>query len=259
MLSTIAFFLVGITVMIRCLRHKKCFAISPDLTPLKRDLSFFIPMYSLAVFLPLIIGRSMDMIIALALLLGYVFYVKLTMTGESSEIGHFEGLHLFKAQKRLRLTKKDEPHTSMFFFQIIMALIVMVLGARIFVGGLEVVSLRLGMNPLLFALILAPLATELPEKFNSVTWILKGKDSLAMGNLTGAMMFQSTFPVAIGLLFTKWELTPMAIFSAVLALSSAGIALFSVKRSGRLSPYALLSGGFLYLVYIVTLVFNIKG
>ena len=61
----------------------------------------------------------------------------------------------------------------------------------------------------LVALILAPLATELPEKFNSVIWVRDGEDTLALGNVTGAMVFQSTVPVAFGVLFTRWELEPL--------------------------------------------------
>ena len=42
---------------------------------------------------------------------------------------------------------------------------------------------------------IAPLATELPEKPNSVLWMREGKDALALGNVTGAMVFQATVPV----------------------------------------------------------------
>ncbi len=43
-------------------------------------------------------------------------------------------------------------------------------------------------------LLVAPIATELPEKFNAVIWIRQGKDTLAMGNITGAMVFQASIP-----------------------------------------------------------------
>ena len=38
---------------------------------------------------------------------------------------------------------------------------------------------------MLLALVIAPIATELPEKFNSLIWVRQGKDTLAMGNITG--------------------------------------------------------------------------
>jgi cation:H+ antiporter len=63
-----------------------------------------------------------------------------------------------------------------------------------------------------------PLATELPEKINSVLWVREGKDTLALGNITGAMVFQSIVPVTFGILFASWELAPLNLFSATLAL-----------------------------------------
>jgi cation:H+ antiporter len=112
------------------------------------------------------------------------------------------------------------------------------------------------MNPLLFALLLAPVATELPEKFNSVTWTWKGRDTLAVGNITGAMVFQATFPVSVGLLFTEWRLTGMALFSALVALTSALIVLMDLILRKRLSPITMLFGGGLYLLYAVVLIVN---
>ncbi len=87
--------------------------------------------------------------------------------------------------------------------QVLGALVIMIKGAHTFVESLEHISIRFGMDPLIFALLLAPVATELPEKFNSITWTWKGRDTLAIGNITGAMVFQSTFPVTVGLLFTE--------------------------------------------------------
>ena len=55
----------------------------------------------------------------------------------------------------------------------------------------------IGIEPLVLSLVLAPLATELPEKANSFFWVREGKDSLALGNITGAMVFQSTIPIAV--------------------------------------------------------------
>jgi cation:H+ antiporter len=140
--------------------------------------------------------------------------------------------------------------------QIAASLAVMIKGAHIFVGSLEHISLRFGINPLLFALLLAPFATELPEKFNSITWIWKGKDTLAIGNITGAMVFQATFPVTVGLLFTDWHISGMALFSAILAMISTLVLLVTVVKQKRLSPLAMLFPGSLYLLYAVVIMVN---
>ncbi len=82
----------------------------------------------------------------------------------------------------------------------------MIIGARLFVANIQTVADRLDVPVLILALILSPLATELPEKFNSVIWVRQRKDTLAMGNISGAMVFQSCIPVSVGLIFTPWEL-----------------------------------------------------
>jgi cation:H+ antiporter len=75
-----------------------------------------------------------------------------------------------------------------------------------FVEQLIDASARIGIEPLVLWLAIAPFATELPEKVNSIFWARTGKDTLALGNITGAMVFQSTLPVAFGLVSTLWHL-----------------------------------------------------
>ena len=66
--------------------------------------------------------------------------------------------------------------------------------------------------------LIAPLATELPEKANSILWIRGGKDALALGNITGAMVFQATIPVAVGIAFTDWRLDRFAVLAGAIAV-----------------------------------------
>ncbi len=256
MLSTLAFFLVGLTSLTAHLRKRRPLAFTVEVHSTKRDLAFFIPMYAAAVLLPLAAGRAFSAVIAILLVAGYFFYAYQTFRGKSAEIAHSEGMYLLRLLRALRLTSAAAPHFALMLLQVVGALAVMIGGAHSFVKSLEHVSGAFGMNPLLFALILAPVATELPEKFNSVTWTWKGRDTLAMGNITGAMVFQSTFPVSVGLLFTDWELTGMALFSAVLALASSIIVLGDLSLRKRLSPMTLLLCGGLYLVYLTALIVN---
>lgn len=256
MLSTLAFFLVGLTAAISHIKKRRRFEINIEAHSTSRDLIFFLPMYSAAVFIPLIAGRGSSAAIAVLLVAGYLFYAHRTFKSESAGIEHSEGMYLWRLFRSLRLTSAETPHLLLILLQVLAALGTMIGGANIFVKSLEHVSSAFGMNPLLFALILAPIATELPEKFNSVTWTWKGRDTLAIGNITGAMVFQSTFPVSVGLLFTDWKLTGMALFSAILALTSALIVLGQLAFRKRLSPITLILGGGLYIVYVIVLILN---
>ncbi len=91
----------------------------------------------------------------------------------------------------------DEPSNKLIGLQLAVGLGAIVGGAHLFVEEMIHVAESIGVEPLVLSLILAPLATELPEKINSFFWVREGKDSLALGNITGAMVFQSTIPVAV--------------------------------------------------------------
>ena len=101
-----------------------------------------------------------------------------------------------------------------------MALAAIIIGAQVFVGAVEHLSTVVGLDPRILALVIAPIATELPEKVNSVLWVRAGKDTLAMGNITGAMVFQSCIPTVLGLVFTDWVFSP----ESALSFASAGAA-----------------------------------
>jgi cation:H+ antiporter len=250
MLSTLAFFLVGLTTAVAALRNRRRFQLHVEIHSLRRDLSFFLVMYGSAVLVPLFSGRTLHVPIAVFLVAGYIVYAWMTFRGESADIGHAEELYLWRIARRLFSPGAGSAPLLPILLQVGAALAIMVAGARTFVESLGWISMRFGMDPLLFSLLLAPFATELPEKFNSVTWTWKGRDTLAMGNITGAMVFQSTFPVSVGLLFTDWKITGMALLSALLAILSSAVILAATAATKRLSPRLMLFSGCLYLLYL---------
>ncbi|MBI5848004.1 MAG: sodium:calcium antiporter [Nitrospirae bacterium] len=257
MLSTLAFFLVGLTVTIAAVSKKRAFELKVEAHSIRRDLIFFLLMYSTAIILPIIGGKTMLVPISVALIIGYLLYAYLTFRSESAEMEHSEGIYLWRVIQRLKpLLVRPKPPLFVILAQIALALAVMIKGAHTFVQSLELISARFGMDPLIFSLLLAPVATELPEKFNSVTWTWKGRDTLALGNITGAMVFQSTFPVSVGLIYTDWNITGMALFSAVLTIISASAVLGVIAVTKRISPFVMLLGGVLYLVYAGVLIFR---
>jgi cation:H+ antiporter len=100
------------------------------------------------------------------------------------------------------------------------------------------------------ALVLAPFATELPEKANSFFWVRSSKDSLALGNITGAMVFQSTLPVAVGLAFTDWKLDAFAVLAGVLALLGGLNAILTLQVRKRFSGRAIAIWAVLYAIFV---------
>jgi cation:H+ antiporter len=99
----------------------------------------------------------------------------------------------------------------------------------------------------------APLATELPEMSNSFLWLYRKKDRLAVGNVTGAMVFQGTIPVSIGLLGTDWALGPTALITMVLAVVASTFLLAQAAWRGLWQPWLLGGSSLLYIGYVLYL------
>lgn len=127
-------------------------------------------------------------------------------------------------------------------------------GAFLFVNYTQDVAQLLGVPPLILSLIIAPIATELPEKVNSILWARTGKDTLALGNITGALVFQSCFPVAFGVAFTHWELAPHTVATGLIAITCASTYLLLINK-GKLRPASLMCGGVVYALTISALIY----
>jgi cation:H+ antiporter len=128
----------------------------------------------------------------------------------------------------------------------------MIGGADLFIANVTSIADSLRVPALVLSLIITPIATELPEKFNSVTWIRQKKDTLALGNISGAMVFQSSVTPAIGIFFTPWVLNASAIASIAIAVVATSFAWAEMTYRRRISPYALVGVGALYALYPLT-------
>ena len=247
MLSSLALFVCGTAVLAYASSGRRTRTIRINRPVLQRDLSFFLVIYSAAVVLGLVDLGSGKRYLAIFFVLAYAVYVFFTMRSEGDLEGEMRSLYFHRTA--------HAPGLRRIVLQVFVALAAIVFGAELFVDHITKVALALHMPPLAVSLLLTPLATELPEKFNSVSWMRVRKDPLALGNITGAMVFQSAFPVAIGIGFTPWVLEGEGLLAALLALGSGALLLARVRMSGRVTWPSLLTGGVFYLVFVsVTLV-----
>ncbi len=288
MLSTLAFAVTSLAAFAYSRRRATGKRLSVDRSNIRRDLRYFLPMYGAAVCTTWLPQGPIRLLVCAVLLASYVRYVWLTLKSggtlpENKKPLRFQIVWLHLALTRLpeetrqaflhrvHATASNGPHLGLTLGQVIASLLVMLVGARLFVGSVEQVSVMLGVSSLLVALIVAPIATELPEKFNSVLWVRQSKDTLALGNITGAMVFQSSVPVALGIALTEWKLHDptvhghAALFSAFIALTSAAIVFLCARhrhtsdqtaQRTSLSPWVLLVGLPLYLVFITAIAFK---
>ena len=264
MLTTLAMVVIGTAVLFYARGGRRGVDLDIDRRVIQQDLGYFLVMYALAMIAGLLHVRVFDVGLAIVLVVGYAYYVRRHFQAPEAEAGagaeEAEGdasdirpLRLWVALRwvlhRLPEWSVDRS-TAAPFVQVTLGLILMVGGAKLFVDAVGNLGKAAGLPPLAFSLLVAPLATELPEKFNSVLWVRRNKDTLAMGNMTGAMVFQSSFPVTVGLLLTPWELAHEALVAAVVALLAGSVLYLTLRVRGRLSARLLLLQGVFYVAYV---------
>jgi cation:H+ antiporter len=243
MLASIAMVVTGAAVVIFAWRGRRSIDVTVNEDVMRRDLSHFLIAYALAMGAGMIPVRPLHYALSVGLLVFYGYYVWETMRSEGD---------LGEDTKPLYFHRHPEmPHRYRIFLQVGVAVTGIVLGAAVFVREVQVLSVTLGAAPLVVSLLITPIATELPEKFNSVLWIRQRKDTLALGNITGAMVFQSTFPVSVGLIFTTWQLNTTGLVSGILALISGMVFYLTLRIKHCLTWWSLGGAGSVYVAYLV--------
>jgi cation:H+ antiporter len=239
------------------------------------DLTFFLIAYGLAFAAALVPPEltGLRWLVAFGLIpLYFVYMRRLLRTSVDStdeELGPLQIIaHLTHLPKR-NLPFEDwaaNPGLGSILLQVAIALGLIIFGAHLFVGQIQAIAAVIGLAPVVVSLLITPVATELPEKLNSILWIRRQKDTLAFGNMSGALVFQSAFPVTIGILFTEWNLSLapgdpafLPALSCVLALISGASLLFFVRRQDTLALRHLFASGTLYAVFVAAVVATVMS
>ncbi len=244
MLSTLTLGICGLSAWFFAMRGRREHQLSINKGVIGRDLKFFIIAYVVAMltsFMPHIAWVRWTMAAILFSLYPLYLYKTFQHEGEVGEAP--EVLHLDK------LLKLGSHKLRLIIPQILLGLAGIIGGAWFFVDHVDDLSNDLGFPALVLSLIITPVATELPEKINSVLWTRQGKDTLALGNVTGALVFQSCFPVAFGVAFTPWALDSGVLLTGAVAICSATMYLILVEK-GKLNPFLLMIGGLVYAAAI---------
>ena len=258
MLSTLGFAITGLAVIIYTILRKRKLKITVSKKGFSRDLTFFIIVYGIAIVTTFFREYAIiKTVVAISLLFAYLIYVRLTF-GDKAMDSRYSRNSQEEVLERFYLSRFFGVKTNFYWIciELIIALLGIIYGAHLFVVNVESVSNYIGIAPLILSILITPIATELPEKLNSVIWIRSRKDTLALGNITGAMVFQSCFPVAFGIMFTNWNLQGITMLSALLALSSALLNLIWLKTKREVNPFILLSGAGFYAIFLLYIIFK---
>jgi cation:H+ antiporter len=225
-LGTLAMLIVAIAAHVFSGRREQGTRIEGERDAIHRDLAWFLAMFPVAIVLGVVHAPAAARYAAAALFIAaYGIYAWRTAEADGDVEDEDELGPLYFDPKR-----EDAPASWRIALQFVVSLAAIIGGAELFVGVVEQIAESLGVTPLVLALVLAPLATELPEKANSVLWVRSGKDALALGNITGAMVFQASVPVSLGLLLTSWELERQAVIAAAVGVVGGALARWALPR-----------------------------
>jgi len=239
-LGTLSYAVVGLCIIFFRKKRKLGLEIDIDSAKLGRDQLWFISIFIFKVLLGLVVF-SFKPLLGFLFLAAYGLYFYKEMRGECTLSPETLNPLIFQSHH-------VEPKTRWVLLQTAVALTLIFAGSQLFVKNLEALSVFWNLPPHIVALLLSPIATELPEILNAVIWVRQGKEMLALGNISGSMMIQATIPSAFGIIFTPWLFDKYLLGAAIVTLLSV-IYLWSALRRDKFSPTMLIYSSFFYFVF----------
>lgn len=238
MLSSLSLFFLGIVLLLN--KRKK---LELDYSIVKRNYKYFLSAYFL-VFISFFINKFL---ISVCLIILYIVFVYRTIikSRKCYLCCELDELFFKKIFKKYNL--------AVIFLQILLSVFGLILFSHLFMDEIILISGLIKVNPLILSMIITPFATELPECTNSIIWTKQNKDDLAMANILGAIIFQSTILMVIGILLTKWSLEKDILLNMIFTLCSSLFILSNVIIKKRISYRALLICGLFYFGYFIVL------
>ena len=210
------------------------------------DMLWFAAVFAVVVALGFVPLYPLKVLAAIGLVATYVIYVLREFKEEVGGERALAALHFHR--------NAEDPHIWRVVAQVIGGMLLMVAGAKLFVAGIDGIAAGYQLSALVLAIILAPVATELPEIFNVVIWSRQDKEDLAIGNVSGSMLVQTSLPSALGLVFTSWTLTGPAFVAAAATFVSIGFLYFNLRRRTLTAP-KLAMAAVPYLVFLAVFPF----
>ncbi|MYS22849.1 MULTISPECIES: sodium:calcium antiporter [unclassified Streptomyces] len=218
-----------------------------DMRRLARDQEWFLPIFVVKVALGLV-SFAFKHYLGLLFFAAYAVYFSREIRSSRAAGDTHEELEPLKLQR-----KAASPTTKAVVVQTTATLLVIFLASQLFVKQLDAIGPILGLSGAVTALLLSPIATELPEVMNAIIWVRQGKTQLSLANISGAMMIQATVPSGLGLLFTRWRFDTALLWSGIVTIAAI-VYLLGTMLAHRLTPGRLTVAAAFYAVFAVGLV-----
>lgn len=219
-----------------------------DLGKLARDQHWFLAVFVVKVSLGLV-AFAIKPWLGLLFFATYAVYFWREIRGErDTRDGAGPDLEPLLLQRR-----RQTPATWAVLVQTATTLVLIFVASQLFVRQLDAIGPMLGLPAAVTALLLSPVATELPEIMNAIIWVRQGKTALALANISGAMMIQATVPSGLGLLFTPWRFDTALLISGLTTMVAIGY-LLTLLHTRRWTPKTLAFAAVFYLAFAATLI-----
>ena len=246
-LATVAYATVGVTLILSRRHLERTGEVRKVFARLSRDQGWFLAIFMVKLALGLMIFAFKPWLGVLFLAAyGVYFWRELSRDEGDGDEDILEPLLIARM-------RQGEPPLGLSALQTVIALVVIFVASRLFVSRLDALGPALGLKPQLLALLLSPIATELPETMNAIIWVRQGKHRLALANISGAMMIQATAPSAFGLFWTPWILDRSLLLAGAITAIAVAVMFVSFRR-GVISRWFLASMGLFYMLFVGLLV-----
>lgn len=239
-LTTFALLVLGLSALVAVVRGKRGRTVAVDSDQAKLDLRVFLLGFGPGIAVGFLSGVLVE-VVGVALLVLYAWYLRrvIRRDDDGGELDP-EPLELGRVRAWIDRIRGEEagdhrtdPSRALVVAQLLVAVGLLLGGSHLFVEAVTWLATAVFEVPaLVVALVLAPLVSNVPENVDGVIWVTSGEDVLAVEQVTGTLAFQGTVVVAIGVLFTPWDLSV-----------AWGTADFLVAVAGGL---AIVTGGVFY-------------
>ena len=242
MLATVVFSLIGVIALVRRRRDGKP-PLDIPVAPTVFGGTLFFATFALALGASFVRGHAVHTAAAVVVLAAYALYLYYHLRAQD-QAGEEEppALRIAPASRN--------PSMALIVLQLGIGLALSVVASRLFIASLWQASLVFGVSPFIISLYLSPIATELPEASSVMLWMRRKEDTLAMGNVLGAMMFQTSIACGIAMVASPWQLGTGAYAAGVASLAAVAVLVITTLVRQRVEPLALACVGLLYLGYI---------
>ena len=245
-LATIAYATVGAMLILSRQKLQRTQTGRQETKRLSRDQAWFLCIFAVKLTVGLV-AFAFKPWLGIAFLGAYALYFWKEMSRDDSH-----ETEEFLEPLMIARHRPGPPSLALSALQTGFALVVIFAASRLFLGQMDAIGPALGIKPQLLALLLSPIATELPETMNAIIWVRQGKHRLALANISGSMMIQATVPTAFGLFFTPWLLDRSLIMAGTVTAIAVAIMLIAFAR-GVISRGFLASMGLFYALFAALL------